>query len=312
MKHFTRFVLFSLLLLFGSISTERAGASTIYALNFDKDNNAANSDIALVWTGANFLSRTAHTVIWRYNPRQQNGYYAVAWHTPNDGVWDYGAYSYGTHPWPADDCTANGSGSGLTGNSGSAVHCWEQAGMGHASDYVTSGTSPGYTVVADVWYTQIRRVRYGNSCGTEYEHTFWPDWVNYPSRTIVTCNDSPITGAGSAPAFYFGGSDWSATGSVSSETVAGKMRGFQLYSTGLSDADVATEAANQTSNTPRSSSGVSNVWYMNQNPIPTDITDQSGAGHTPVWRNANRPTQWDSTIVDPVLSARAMLLGVGK
>ena len=31
-------------------------------------------------------------------------------------------------------------------------------------------------------------------------------------------------------------------------------------------------------------------WYSNINPTPTDVSDKSGAGHSPTWANANRPT----------------------
>lgn len=294
---------------------EEPQAATIYALNWDKDNTQANSDIRLKWDGSNLLSRTAHTAIWRYNPRQQTGYYVVAWHSPNTGSWDGGAYSFGTHPWPGSDCATNANGQALngTGSSGTA-HCWEVAGTGGAVDWLISGpglgSGTGITVTKDIWYVQARRVRTGGSCGSDYEHSYFPDLLNNPSQVINVCLAS-ITGAGSTPAFYFGSSDWSASGSTNEETLGGKLRGIQLYSTGLSDADIATEAANITSNTPQTSAGISNVWYMNQNPRPSDVTDKSGAGHDPSWVNANRPTEWDSTVAGGGVPGGLLMRGVG-
>lgn len=301
---------------------EDADAATWYALNFNAQNEAANSDVRLVWSGANLLPRYSHTAIWRYSPVQQTGYYALAWHSPNTGSWDYGDYSFGTHPYPVTTCSVDGDGEQTAGaGSGGTVHCWEIAGTAITDgasphDWLASSGGSALQVTKGPWYVQVRRVRLMTSGphNGEYEHRYIPDLLGNPSFEIVQYTTF-VGDAGSTPAFYFGGSDWSADccgSGTNNETPSGRLRGIQLYSTYLSDADVATEAANQTSNTPLTAAGIANVWYMNQNPRPTAITDQSGAGHTPSWANANRPAEWDSTVADAAggCGYRA-LLGVG-
>ena len=62
----------------------------------------------------------------------------------------------------------------------------------------------------------------------------------------------------------------------------------QVYSSTLSVADILAEA-----NSPLSTSlGAGNIWYLNLNPTPTDISDKSGRGHNPSWVGNLRPTLW--------------------
>lgn len=307
--------------------SDDAEAITIHGLTFPS-NGVSGGDIRLLWNGANLLPRNEHTAIWRYNPVQQTGFYAVAWHSVNTGTWDGGEYSWGTHPYPdaTGSVDAGGRRENGTGSSGT-VHYWEQAGLGIADDFLASpGGSAGTLVVKDRWYVQVRKVRVvsGGPNDGLVEHIFIPDLLGNPSFVIqqwfYTLNDNPpiaVSGdlpgpAGSTPAFYFGASDWTASGTANDETPSGKLRGLQLYDAWLDDADVALEAANQYSNSPVTANGIANVWYFNQDPIPSDVTDKSGAGHNPTWANANRPSQWDSTYAGPVGFSRATLLGVGK
>ncbi len=273
--------------------------------NVANDIFATNSFVQVLWDSASgsMLPRAEHTAIWRYKPDQQTGYYAVMWHAPNTGSWDFGTYSYGTHPWPGTDCSVNGAGSGQTGTgSGGTFHCWEIAGIGGSNDYLsTPGVSPGVAISPGEWYVQIRRVRpkASGNCAGSWEHRFIPDYLNNPSFEIVQCGTIGAP-AGGNPANYFGVSDWS-TNSIggSEETLYGVLRGVQMYDAYLSDADAGTEAGNQFSNSPLTAAGIASTWYMNQNPVPTDWTDKSGAGHNPTWGNANRPIQWDSTLAAP-------------
>jgi hypothetical protein len=66
------------------------------------------------------------------------------------------------------------------------------------------------------------------------------------------------------------------------------LRGIQIYSTNLSVADIQSEV-----NAPLSTTaGAANIWYINLNPTPSDISDKSGRGHNPSWVGAERPTLW--------------------
>lgn len=302
------------LLLFLVLAVSTAQALTISGLNWDKANGATNSNVWMYWSGANILPRTIHTAIWRYNPRQQTGYYTVAWHASTNPFWGASTYEFGTHPWPAADCTVDGNGQGQTGTTGSGTaHCWELAGLG-ASDFLsTPGGGPGMVVDKDLWKIQARQVKLASSgpCNGQYEHRVYPDLGGSPSlyiRQCVASIDSPST----AGQFLFGASPWTASGNNNTETLSGYLRGIQLYADWLDPStDLLTEAANHTNNTPQTAAGIASVWYMNQNPIPSDVTDKSGAGHSPSWTGAQRPAQWDSTYTTS-FSGKGQLLGVGR
>ncbi len=299
-------------------------------LDCNLSNGQAGSDVAVVWDGANLLPRYPHTAIWRYYPRQQNGYYAVGWHSPNDGPggWDDGAYSWGTHPYPVSPGSVNSEGA-RSGSYGSGdIHYWENAGVGVAEDWLTSpGGAGGLLVTKSQWYVQVRKCRIvpsGPDIGLT-EHIFIPDLIGNPSFVIRTFYHEPITGnpvpgiypsgAGAHPAFYIGASDWAASGSANDETVSGIIRGIQLYNDFLSDADHATEAANDSVNAAQTSAGQAALHYINQNPTPSDITDKKSGGtaHTPSWRNANRPILYSNTVPDVNTTSTAKLvIGRGR
>ena len=310
------------------LATLYSAAATIHALEF-KENGTSNSDVRVIWSGSNLLPRVGHTAIWRYYPYDQSSFYAVAWHAPNDGQWDNGGYSYGTHPFPANDGTVDATGEANNRNSASSIQFWEEAGLVGASapdpgsglagfDYISSagydyGSDQGLQVVKNQWYVQVRKCRLvsGGPHDGEYEHVFIPDLIGHPSFQIQQFLPD-IKSGGASPAFYFGASDWTASGSTNTETPFGRIRGIQLYDTFLSDADHATEAANSTLNAAQTSAGQAALWYINQDPTPSDVADKKtgGTAHNPSWANANRPDQWDSTIAS-TKAGRVSLLGVG-
>lgn len=265
---------------------------------WNKANGDAFSDVRLIWDGASFLPREAHTVIWWYRPFQQTGYYAMAWHSPNGGPgsWDSGVYSWGTHPYSASDgaVDAFGVSSNPTSSTGT-VHWWENAGTGVARDYLCpAGGAGGVQVFKDRWYRQIRKCRLmttGPNSGL-YEHTYIPDFYGNPTFKIVTYGT--IGTAGATPAFYLGGSDWEqdALGvGTNDETLSGIYASPQLYNDYLNDADHAIEAGNSVINAAISSAGQTALWYINQEMTPLDIADKkpTGTAHPPRWANANRP-----------------------
>jgi hypothetical protein len=51
----------------------------------------------------------------------------------------------------------------------------------------------------------------------------------------------------------------------------------------LSVNDIVAEVTQPMSTT----SGAANVWYLNLNPTPDDISDKSGKGHHPTWVDPN-------------------------
>jgi hypothetical protein len=201
------------------------------------------------------------TYIWRVRPRQQNGYY-TAFFWGNDGAFLWGPTApdsyYGAHPYPnpAPD---------------GAAHNWEIAVGG--GDYLSPEP-----VVYDVWYTQALRVW---SDGTGKHHEFYWD---LPDTSRVVSRDEPATYGEIPPpnpALTFGDAPWN----ESDEIMNGVLRGIQIYSALLSVADIQAEVA-----APRSTpTGNANIWYLNLDPTPADISDKSGLDHHPQWVGAGRP-----------------------
>src|SRR6185369_1009917 len=205
------------------------------------------------------------TYIWQVFPRQQTGYYTTFfWGNDGDFGWGgvYGTDTYyGAHPYPPN---------GAVGT----THKWEIAAIGN--DYLSSEN-----VVYDRWYTQALRV---SSDGSGKHHEFYWDLPN-TSRVIRV--DLPADYGNinpPHPALTWGDAPWS----PSNEIMNGIIRGIQIYSTTLSVNDIVSE-----SNTPLSTApGTSNIWYLNLNPTPADISDKSGQGHHPEWVGAERPRLW--------------------
>lgn len=250
-------------------------------------NGMYNSDIRLLWNGSNLLPRTSHTAIWKARYVKQAGYYAVTWHSHNDGSWHANSYEFGAHPYPTNgNVDSSGQSLGGTGSSGNE-HYHEIAGTPGARDWIAS-PGPGKTIplVTDVWVTQARTCEVVG--GTTLRHTYWPD-ISRPD--VFIRQEIPLSNliaGGASAAFYFGASDWTASGSTNSETPSCTLRGLALFSAALSISDIAAEAASE-SNSAQTAAGRAAVWYINKNPTPSDVADKSGSGRNPLWANANRP-----------------------
>lgn len=266
----------------------------IYGLTF-LANDAAGSAVRLVWTGANFLSRTSHTVIWKAKYYQQTGYYAVVWHdTGNPTTFQGNNYEFGTHPYPAADGTVDGTGQALTGSGNvGTVHFWELAGLvGH--DYLCTAGGGGGTNISSYLGSFVSQAR---TCevvsGTTLRHKYYWD-LSDTSKVITQDINLSQLESPSSPDFYFGSSQWrdghGAAGTGSTDESPGcTLRFMKLFNAPLVAADIVSEAAFN-SNSATTSAGISALWYSNINPTPTDVADKSGAGHNPSWANANRPT----------------------
>jgi hypothetical protein len=237
------------------------------------------------------LPRTAHTAIWQTRYVQQNGYYAVAWHTSNDGTWHASLFEYGTHPYPTTGTVdASGQSTGGTGSEGTE-HYYEIAGLG-ASDFIASpGPGPTYPLVTDVWVTQARTAEI---VGDEVRHRYWPDLDDPDAFIEQHASAEGIDAAAAAavsPAFTLGGSPWTGDGVSNGESPAAVLRGFALFDAPLAIDDLVAEATSE-SDTPVTAAGAASVWYINRNPTPDDVDDKSGAGHSPTWANDQRPGLW--------------------
>ena len=249
-------------------STSRSATVTVQGSSatsgLDFPGSAATSN-TIRFRFTNPLAIYPATYIWRVYPRQQAGYY-TAFFWGNDGEFGWGGVYgtdtyYGAHPYPP-----NGS-IGTT-------HKWEISAFGN--DFLSSEN-----VVYDRWYTQALRV-WSDGSGKHHEY-YW----DLPNTSRVIRVDLPADYGNinpPNPALTWGDAPWS----PSNEIMNGIMRGIQIYSTPLSVSDILSE-----SNTPLSTApGTSNIWYLNLNPTPSDISDKSGQGHNPQWVGSERPRLW--------------------
>lgn len=218
----------------------------------------------------NPLAQYPATYIWRVYPRSQPHYYTTFfWGNDGEFWWDNGNPNsyYGAHPYPSpspNQVPAQDVG----------PRFWEVSVDGLD---VLSPT----TVEYNRWHTQALRV-WSDSSGKHHEF-YW----DLPDTSKVIRYTASVNYANSpppSPALTFGDAPWN----PSNEILYGILRGIQVYRSSLSLQDILTESEQPLSTAP----GASNIWYMNLNPTPTDISDKSGAGHNPSWVGSLRPQLW--------------------
>jgi hypothetical protein len=207
------------------------------------------------------------TYIWKAYPRHQRGYYTTFF-WGNDGEFEWGGYTYyGFHPYPQGDGT---------------THRWEIAGD-------RGGDLLGGDVIYNRWYTQVARV-WADANG-KHQKFYW-DWPDQSKVITHTARPSVDNTNPPNPALTWGDAPWpSGTGiygpsGQGNEVYDGILRGIQIYNNLLSLRDVQSEIRAPLS----TAAGSSNIWYLNINPIPTDISDKSGKNHNPTWVGSERPT----------------------
>lgn len=239
-------------------------------LDFNVDNDNAAGTIQFRFTSTNKPPINDATYIHRIYVRQQAGYYTTFFNARGDGSFVGDGTYFGCHPYPNPPPS-------------STDHLWEVSIGG--TDVTTELNAYDNTVQYGRFYTQIVRV-YASGGNTVVD--FHYDISAGSDRIVRADLGFALTEPTDSPALTYGDAPWSET----NERLYGIIRGLQIYSPCLSLANALLEAANHSSNTPVTASGITNKWYMNQNPTPSDISDKSGAGHNPAWINANRPTLW--------------------
>jgi hypothetical protein len=244
-------------------------------------NGQSSSDIRFRFTGSNLLPMYPATYVWRANLRQQTGYYGLFYWGPDAPF--YGVNYYGPRPYP------DGS-----NKSASTAHKWSIAAYGQ--DIVTDANAHSTQLGYGTWRIQAFRA-YDN--GVNKVHEFYWD---LPDTTKVIRQLVPRNYGSSPPsnaALNFGATP----GDPYSQRFSGILRGIQIYKASLSLPDLLIE-----SNDPMTTSaGGANIWYLNVNPTPNDISDKSGKGHNPAWVNSSRPSPWTggSGSVPPTVSLGA-------
>lgn len=270
------------------------------------ENNAPGSDIRAGLTGANLLPRLSHTFIWKKfrSATAQISYEADTWHARglDSGSFAADLDEFGAHGYPTADgaCDASGQSTNVVSQGGS-VHYMEMAGLG-AHDYLRSpagGAQTGYLLADGVWLVHAR------SCGpvsTNSRHRVYADVLGDITKVIeqsLTTTSIPALTA----AFYVGASHWrkDANGvGTNDETPNGIQRGYVGFNVELSATHIAAIGALETDAQVLAycaANGLtSNLWFLNMNPRPTDITDKSGNNRHMTWANVQRPTLWTGLV----------------
>jgi len=262
------------------------------------NNNATDSDIRIKWTGSNLFTYNNNTAIWEVEHTVQLGYYAVSWLVSHDDSTWHGSTNNrqrGAHPWPGDG-TYDSSGAGLNGSGPTGVDQWfEIAGLTGPLDFISNPSSLTQGSLQLAYNTRYKQavkseiVTVSTSNDT-LRHTFWP---NLADTTFYIQQDQLVSSldATSTPAFYFGASAWTASGTTNPEALGGMIRNMCLFDAALSIADIVSEA-NHVQNEAVTTAGIASVWYINRNPTPTDISDKQTqrTTHSPSWATASRPT----------------------
>lgn len=223
------------------------------------------------------------TVIRRYRPLQQTGYYAAFWYSDDSsfesGIGGSRGY-WGFHPYPTSQSNAG------------TVHEWEIAiDQGDERTLVGGGTK---TVVKDVWYTQALRI-VRNSANSK-TLTFWIDLPSDASSnkiafTCTTANYGEADPPNDQPQITIGDSPWYAT--YQHERASGYHGEIKIIAKALSDSDVLAEAADMS--TLVTTDAQSNIWWGKKGfSSVDDLTCDYSTGRSFVWIDAsNKATLGD-------------------
>lgn len=252
-----------------------AGVAPVTGLQFASSviGQSCGAAPAAVWLGANVIPITDATYIWRTNLVQQPSYYSQFFRSGNfGGVFEQDTGYYGCCPFP------------LNGSSADTEHLWEVSidftdppyfpsfpgsvvQVQYGREYVQAAvaTLVGGKVHIDFYYDILGAGGFANV----FSYTSTNAWVQKGTDCLI-----------------WGNNPWP---DPQSEALSGWTRAWEQYTVAMTTAEIAVEIT-KTSNVPLTPRGAANVWFLNINPTPSDISDKSGAGHHPTWQNAARPT----------------------
>jgi hypothetical protein len=290
----------------------------ISALDFAV-NNAAGSDARLMFVGSNLPPRTEFTISGSVYWKAQTDYTGlIAFFSDlGSGNWSGGAWEALFCPHN-NDGTYDADGDFLAGSP--TLRHFEIGGRKRDADSVSRDTisspaSPGpqgsLITTANEWTVFIFRC---TQVGSDLIYTLQPDIRNHPDFKIVSPSVAADIGSTPAtPAFSIGAFKWSGNGSTNPEAPGARVRGLRIIGAHADDADALAEAlaGERGTNAWETSFGAANGWYINDNPTVADITDKSGAGHTPVWDNAQRPADYSGTLTVPAVGVAVDMAAAG-
>jgi hypothetical protein len=291
---------------------------SITALDF-AGNNASGSDARLMFVGANLPPRTEFSITGSVYWKDQTDYTGlIAFFS------DLGSGNWSGGDWEAlfcphnNDGTYDADGDYLAGSP--TLRHFEiggrrPSGASVSRDTISSPASPGpqgsLITTANEWTVFIFRC---TQVGADLIYTLQPDIRNHPDFKIVSPSVAADIGSTPAtPAFSIGAFKWSGNGSTNPEAPGARVRGMRIIGAHADDADALAEAlaGERGTNAWQTSFGASNGWYINDNPTVADIADKSGAGHTPVWDNAQRPADYSGTLTVPAVGVAVDMAAAG-
>jgi hypothetical protein len=219
--------------------------------------------------GANLLPFTDATYIWEVRPDQQTGYYTTFFWGNNSGsAWPVNNEQYyGFHPYP--DNGVNG-----------VNHNWEAS--INFNDYITDDNANNTSVVKGVRYLQAAKViKSGGTITAKF-------WWNLPDTTkVITVSFSDNYNVNTAPALIIGGAPWD----DGLENLGGAFRRCKFFNTGLTEADIFSEAANMTQLV--TAAGLSNIWFGKTNwSSINDLSCNYSTGRALVWNDTGNKATW--------------------
>jgi len=217
------------------------------------------------------------TYIMRVYPRSgqpfnASSFWTGLFHADNVVTFSSTIAYYGFHPYP-DTVTNN-------------KFMWEIS-FDASDDFTTP-------VVFDRWYTQVFL------CNDDGTNTHLDYYWDYPLIANVQSDVGVHKAEPSNPCIVMGDAPWD----IGNEVYNGIIRGLQFYDARLTLAQVDQEiAAPGSFRTP---------WYLNMNPTPDDVRDQSGGNHHPAWVTTERPALWtDRNIIKTVAFKPQVAAGGG-
>ena len=247
-------------------------------LDFPANTGVPGDTIRFTLSGANWPASVPFSMLWRIYPRAQaSGYNTTFFNGSTDSPFQSNHQYYGCHPYPENF------GAGPNRN-------WEISIEGNDDIVDDNGNSTLVTGFTGRWYQQAVTAAVVDT--DEVLVTFYWDLETASTRVITYTTATNFTGksTGSAPGLTFGDAPWA----PGDEMLNGILRGVQVFQLTLNLTQIGTLRASQTDAEALSAAsglGVSH-WYLNMNPTPSNINDQSGNGRNPAWLNANRPTLW--------------------
>lgn len=241
---------------------------------FPKNGSADGLTTYFGWTGAGMPQPYPLTLLSKWCPFSigHTGYYGPPFWWGDDASFTGVGY-FGAPPYPVNSSTET------------SVYNWEIA--MNASDYI-SGDGGVSTLIDRIgFFSQALVTRVPSGTDLEVKSYFaLPDTTKtntvlqalYAATFPVSPYASKILAVGASP--------WAAD----VERTYGILRGLQIYTTNLSQSNVLLAAACDT-NAEVLALGLS-PWYLNMDPLPTDITDKSGNGNNPSWVINNAAKPW--------------------